>query len=503
MRLSDYQKFRLLEMIPGLLVWFTFLAMIAISFIKPLWAIFFIIVFDVYWLIKIIYLLIYLLLSYRNFSRDRRCDWLKILRQNHPDWRKIIHVIFLPASKETADIILPTFQGLANCAYPNERMVIVFACEEKFRPHLEPVVFEVQKRFGSTFLKLFISWHPSSIPGEIPGKGSNCSHAAKTVQKDIDRLGIPYENIIVSNFDIDTVVHPQYFAYLTVKYLNHPNPTKASYQPVPLFHNNIWDAPMIMRVASFGTTFWLMTEQLRPERLFTFSSHSMSYRALHDVGFWQNDIVTEDSRIFLQCFFHYNGEYEVVPLFIPVSMDAVVGETWWKSLKNLYRQQRRWMYGVEHVPYMMWFFTKSKIPLRKQFQYLWNQGEGVYSMATAPLIIFVLGRLPLWVTSWNPSLEEQMIVQQAPFILERLMVISMIGLAVCCILSLILLPPKPHRRPLWSYALMVVQWILLPISMIIFGSFPAIEAQTRLMTGKYLGFHITPKSRSTTGSARF
>jgi hypothetical protein len=150
------------------------------------------------------------------------------------------------------------------------------------------------------------------------------------------------------------------------------------------------------------------------------------------------------------------------------------------------------MWGVEHFPYMLWHFKKNtSIPRRKKWHYLWNLGEGMYSMATAPILIFVLGRLPLWVLKESSSA----LVQNAPFILERLMQLAMLGILVSGILSLFLLPPKPNSVPRSQYIVLLLQWILLPVTIIFWGAFPAIEAQTRLFLGKYLGFFNTPKQR--------
>jgi len=92
----------------------------------------------------------------------------------------------------------------------------------------------------------------------------------------------------------------------------------------------------------------------------------MPFKALVDVGFWQRDVVSEDSRIFLQCFLKYDGDYRVVPLYVPVSMDAVMAPTWIGSLVNLYKQQRRWAWGVEHFPYLVLnFLANRKISSRQ------------------------------------------------------------------------------------------------------------------------------------------
>jgi hypothetical protein len=334
------------------------------------------------------------------------------------------------------------------------------------------------------------------MEGEIKGKAANANWVGWKCKELIDQLGIPYEKVIVSYFDCDTFVHKKYLDYLTYLYATHPNPTRSSFQPAVLYNNNIWEAPAPMRITAFSTVFWLLAELMRPDRLYTFSSHAMSFKALVDVGFWEKDIVTDDSRIFLQCFIHYNGDYEVTPMYIPVSMDTVIADSsMWNGFVNLYKQQRRWGWGVEHLPYMLFHFKKKRdlIPFKVRVKYIWNLTEGMYSWATAPLILFILGRLPLYVA--DSSVQETVLAQNAPFVLEWIMSIGMIGIFVSAVLSIRLLPPRPAQQAKYKWLIMLAQWALLPINIVIFGAIPAAEAQTRLMLGKYLGFFVTPKAR--------
>lgn len=491
---SDFRLYRLLEILPGLLVWTTIIGAVVLSAVNPVAALAIIIIFDLYWLFRVIYLLVFLVVSYRRYRAAIGVDWGERLR-DMPNWQRLYHVIFLPTYKEPIEVSRSTLRTLAACDYPKDRMIVVFAIEERDYENAHAIAETLRQEFGPVFKRFLVTEHPDNIAGEIAGKGSNIAWAGHRFKELVDsELHIPYDDIVVSSFDIDTQPHRQYFSYLAYQFLTHPKPTRTSFQPVPLFNNNIWRAPAIMRVAANATTFWLMTEQVRPERLFTFASHSMSFRALVDVGFWQSDIVTEDSRIFLQCLLRYDGDYTVTPMYLPVSMDTVLGKNLWRSFVNLYKQQRRWAYGVENFPFMAWYFAQNKlIPFNMKFRYIWNQLEGVYSWATAPLLIFLLGRLPL--LFGKDRLAPSILAANAPHIVQYLMVAAMVGLFVSAILSTSIVPPVPKGKSRMSFAFILLQWLLFPIVMIVFGSIPATDAQTRLMLGKYLGFWVTEKQR--------
>jgi hypothetical protein len=71
----------------------------------------------------------------------------------------------------------------------------------------------------------------------------------------------------------------------------------------------------------------------------------------------------------------------------------------------------------------------------------------------------------------------------------------MFGLILSALISFSFLPPHPQKFDLKQKALFLLQWLLIPSIVIIFGSIPSIDAQTRLMFGKYMGFWVTPKHR--------
>lgn len=493
MNVTPWKK-RVLEIIPGALVWITLIASIGLSFVRPLWVVYMVIIFDLYWLFRVIYFIPFLILSWKRFRHDTKQNW-QPQAEGQSGYERIRHVIFLPTYKEEAGVIRGTLESLLASAYPAERMIIVLAGEERDKERFQKNVQLLQKEYAGRFMRFVTTLHPKDLPDEIPGKGSNLNWSGHQVLPLIDELGLTYDDVIVSSFDVDTVVHPQYFSRLTHLYLTVPNPTRSSYQPVAVYNNNLWESPAAVRVAMFGTTFWLLTELARPEGAMTFSSHSMSLRMLVDVDFWQKDIVSEDSRIFLQALIRYHGEYRVTPMYIPVSMDTVMTGNYWHALGALYKQLRRWAWGVENFPFMVVAFARDKqMPFSVKFGFLWKQIEGMYTWATAPMLIFLLGRMPFWVAP--ERFREFAVFQNTPFTLQWLMRFAMIGVFVSAALAFTILPKRPSHvghRELFTVALL--QWLLLPITFIIFGAFPAIDAQTRMMLGRSLGFNVSPKRK--------
>jgi hypothetical protein len=496
---------RFFEILPGGLAWATIVLMVLLSRFLPVWVSVFIILFDIYWLLKTVYLSLHLRAAFSAMKRNMGVNWREKLSETNPEanknvvaWEDVYHVVVFPMYREPYEVVRESFARLATAHYPKEKLLVVLAVEARGGEAARAVGERIKKEFGARFFRFLLTVHPTDLPGEIPGKGSNETWAALRAKETlIDPLQLRYENILVSVFDVDTQVFPEYFGRLTYVFLNAENRLRAIYQPIPLFTNNIHEAPALARVVAFSTTFWQMMQQSRPERLTSFSSQSIPFRMLLDVGFWQKDIVSEDSRIFWQGYLRYHGDFRVEPLLYPVSMDANVAPTFWATMKNLYRQQRRWGWGAENIPYMLQGFRRDPvIPPAKKRYWTFNVIEGFHSWATNSLMIFALGWLPL--VLGGQHFGYTLLSYSLPRITRFIISLSMIGIASSAILAILLLPPKPSGGLRWhDYLVYLLQWIFMPLTLIIFGAFPGLEAQTRLMLGGRwrLGFWVTPKGR--------
>lgn len=546
----ERRLYRFLEILPGALSWLTIIALIIFSYYKPVGTAIFVIMFDVYWLLLVAFLGTHLLISYRFMKKRMAVNWQEKCESlgmvslrletvidgndiNNNDgnnankglnivegktregetgeikekdqarivnlsWRDVVHVVILPTYQESLDVLRSSFNGLVNSGYQTDKLIVVLAAEARAGEDGKLIRETIGKEYGHLFRRFLITIHPDDIIGELKGKGANQAWAAKKLKEEIiDGEEIDYASIMVSVLDSDTVVFPGYFHCLTHAFLTSKKPYRSSYQPIPVYHNNMWQAPFFARVAAFSNTFWQMMQQLRPEKSATYSSHAMTWQSLIDIDFWSTNMVSEDSRIFWHCFCYYQGDYRVEPLYFPVSMDMCMDKNQWQSAKNLYRQQRRWGWGVENIPYLVFNTIKQwpSLTRKSRGNYLRHIGVQIYgfhSWATNALITSIIGWLPLILG--GSAFNATVLSSNLPMVTKFLMTLAMVGMVLSAIVSLLMLPTI-NKKGFMKYVTSVLQWICLPIVIIVFGSIPGLEAQTRLMLGKYMGFWVTPKHR--------
>ena len=491
---KDRRFYRFFEILPGFMAWLTLLGVLYMSNYAPFFAAYFIIGFAIYWVLKTGFLSYHLRYNWKRLRHNLKVNWQEMI--DRFEYEHMYQMVVLPFYEEPEEIIDATLTSLAAVNYNKKSIIVVLAAEERAGEYGQNVAKKMKDKWGEQFGSFLVTTHPADTSGEVAGKGSNATYAAEQARKQIlDPHGIRYNHTLVSIFDIDTVLYPEYFNCLIWHFMTVPNPLKTSFQPVPIFNNNIWEAPAIARVVAMSSTFWEMIQQERPERMATFSSHSVSFQALYEVGYWQTNMVSEDSRIFWNLLIANDGVYDVVPLSYPVSMDANVAPTVWKTLKNIYKQHRRWTYGVENFPYVIYHFTRNKaIPLRKRLVITFQQAEGYWALVTNPIMLFILGWAPIFLGT--PEFHQTVLSYNLPILVRDLLTIAMFGLVVSSIISLTMLPPRPEGKSRLRYITLALQWILVPITMIVFSAIPGLDAQTRLMLGKYMGFWVTPKSRS-------
>lgn len=546
---------RSLEAVPALLTWGTLFGAALLSFLAPVAVAYGILLFDVYWLMKSFSMSHSLIRAYRFLKRDMSVDWqarievmgrsidryeqtldrvvgritgkrkgLELglwnawqmltnrgLQQNYREFRnelaqvrnalardafinpdEIYQLIVVATYTEELDTLRPSFQAIADSAFDTQKMIVVLATEERDQERARSNARVLKREYGDRFKQFIVTEHPGDIVGETKGKGSNISWAGRIAVKEIDKLKIPRDRVIVTSLDADHRPHPQYFSALTYQYVLEPDRKHFSFQPTPLFHNNLWHTTAVNRVIATGSSFWHMVESTRAYRLRNFAAHSQGLEAIVDTDFWSVDTIVEDGQQYWRTYFRYDGRHFVRPIYVPVYQDAVLDQSYVKTLRAQYLQLRRWAWGSSDLPYIVVNAVRNKrIPWANKLTQLGRFLEGHYTWATAPILITFVGWFPIILSSdFRESLFGQTLAPTASLVLT----LALVGMVVTILVSLLLLPPKPPGYTARHRIGMLLQWALMPITTILFSSMPAIEAQTRLALGKYLEFWVTPKS---------
>lgn len=433
----------------------------------------------------------------RSYHFDRHVENLKMMaamEKEYPDPNKIYHVVIMAAYNEGEEVIGPSIDAVKNTTFPNDHIIFALAYEERGGEAIEQTAENLKKRYKGVFRDFILVKHPNNLPGEVIGKGPNLTYAGNFISKYIKEKHLPIENIIVTSLDSDNHMAPKYLDSVAYEFITHPNRQRLSYQPVSLFMNNIWDAPAPTRVIAVSNSFFNVISTMRPHALRNFASHSQPFQALEAMDFWSKRTIVEDGHQYWRSLFFFSGDYSVLPIRIPIYQDAVIDETFWKTVKAQFVQVRRWYYGASDVAYVgsKLFVSRDKryMPFWQLFPKFWRLLDGHVTLAIlAPIVAF---------GGWVPMImnlsAHTMVAYNLPNIVSIVETFASVGLIVSVLVSLKMLPKRPAKYRKSRNILMILQWVLMPVTSILYQSLAAFYSQTRLMLGKYMEkFDVTKK----------
>lgn len=434
----------------------------------------------------------------KGFHSKQHMQNLQAIRENPDNFPRvddIYHAVIVAAYNESLDTLGPTIESVSKTRFPNEKIIFLMAYEERGGPDMHETVQKLEARFGKDFYAFIPVKHPRDIPGEVAGKGANVTYAGKYLRDWLkDKPNINTDNLIITTLDSDNRPDKGYFSYVTYEYIVHPNRDNLSFQPIALFLNNIWDAPAPMRVVATGNSFFNIIISMRPHVLRNFASHSQPYKALNDMDFWSVRTIVEDGHQYWRSYFHFDGKYSVVPIYVPIYQDAVLASTYWQTLKAQFVQVRRWAYGASDVPYVAVrvFNKKRSVPFISGFAHLLRLIDNHTTWASMSILVAVGGWVPLLI---NQESSRSIIVHELPEVISMIQRLAMIGIFITIFLTFKMLPPRPARYKKHRSVLMLLQWVLMPITAIAYGSLASFYSQTRLAIGKYMDkFDVTEKA---------
>ncbi|HEX5465628.1 MAG TPA: glycosyltransferase family 2 protein [Candidatus Limnocylindrales bacterium] len=402
----------------------------------------------------------------------------------------LIQAVLVPTYTEPYATLEATVRALDEAAWPVERKIVAIITRASDGPGRENVA-RLQETFAGRFGQFIHILDPLE-PGIVVGKSSAMACGGRQLYRLLHEQGLDPRRVIVTDLDSDYRVHPAYFHYLAYRFASDPDRARRLYQPVPMFHNNLWQVPFLVRLVAVGATEMQMWRSLDPERLVSFSSYAVALETVHEAGYWATDAIPEDSRFYWRAFFRFAGQFRAEPLFIPIYGDAVRAQTYLRTLVQQYLQIRRWAWGVTDIPYFVGQSLRHpEIPLGQRLRRLAQLWWDHLQWALAPFVLVFGTNLPLLL---NPAFRETTLGQNLPFYAALMLTFALCLLVLLIYIEDAIAPPRPAEwgmlRRLGSY----LGWLALPISGLVFTLLPALDAQTRLLAGRYLEYRVTEKA---------
>jgi hypothetical protein len=269
---------RLLEVVPGLVTWTLLLAPAWIPLIFASTGAFVVavavLVFDAYWFLRSFQVIIGVWSTYLKMRRDMSVDWLarcgEAPPEGYPDPLSFYQLSIIPTYTEPYHVLEKTVQAIVDANYPPQLKLVGIITRVTDKPGWANVD-RLREKFGDQLGGFFHIKDPMEPP-LVPGKSAAMNWGGRDMVRRLSELGYDLRRVLVTDLDSDYRVHREYFGWISYHHARDPLRDFVIWQPVPLFHNNIWQVPTAVRVMSASSTQWQMFLHSQPQRLVAFST---------------------------------------------------------------------------------------------------------------------------------------------------------------------------------------------------------------------------------------
>jgi hypothetical protein len=489
MTLAHRRLSRALEILPTATVWLIITAPVWGAILVPAALGFGMILFSIYWLWKSLGFASGVVIGFWRLHQAQKRDWFGDSTQL-PGYEQLRHIVMLPTCGESEEIVADTLHCLTLQDVPLDRISVVLAFEER-DPIAPARAQRLSARFAPLFQHFLITFHPD-LPGEVRGKSSNLTWAAQRVETDLIQTGrLDPAHLVLTVVDADSRLHRRYLAALAHDVLSDPNGFMHIFQPAILFYANHWRLIAPLRALNSIYSLWELARMVPKHRLVTQSTYSLSWKAVSDVGYWDVDVIPEDSHMCFKVLFHFGRRVQVCPIFLPVYADAAEGATLRRTFENQYHQILRWAWGVSDIPYVaMGAFRARDLAWHTRImRVVWYVEE--HLMWPSHWFLLTLGGLV-------PRLVNPGYAHSALGIWQSSLISAIMGLCLPSLLLVILVdwrlrPEHPEGEDPIDVLIGWASFALLPVFGLLLCALPALDAHTRLLFGRRLEYRVTEK----------
>jgi len=458
---------------------------------------YFLVAFSVYWLWRSCEFSFGLLIGLARLHGSQRRNWAAD-GEHMQGYARMHHLVLVPTYRESDQILSETLECIATQTTGAERVTVALAFEAR-DPEAPARAQRLTQRFAKRFGHWLVTMHPD-LPGEVKGKSSNLHWAARRVQDELIATGrLDARNLLITVVDADSRIDRQYLAALSIEVLSHPDGRLHVYQPAILFYANYSRLAFPLRAVSSVFSLYSLARLAATHRLIPQSTYSLTWWAARRVGFWDVDVVPEDSHMFFKVWLHLGKRVRTRAMYLPVYADAAEGMNLWKSVQSTYQQIRRWAWGVSDVPYLTLRTLRAQhIPRTMRVQ---RVGWYIEEHLVWPSHWFLLtlgGMLPpvinqVWAHSpigvWQTEAYSTLLGLCLP------------SLILAIIADVWLKWRSGAHNNVGVLLGGLTGFALLPLTGLACVALPALDAHTRLLFGRSLAYQVTEKVPSTSSGS--